>query len=156
MVKIKYLKLLFSLAICQLTGIIGSFFTITSLSNWYLTLNKPSFNPPNWIFGPVWTILYLLMGISLYLIWKNYNKISRTAIILFSIQLTLNLLWTILFFGLKNVLFAFIEIIILWIFILLTIITFYKQSKTAAFLLIPYIVWVSFAAILNFSILYLN
>ncbi|MBT4824782.1 tryptophan-rich sensory protein [Candidatus Woesearchaeota archaeon] len=156
MVKINYFKLILSIVICQLAGIIGSFFTVSSVSTWFLTLNKPFFNPPSWLFGPVWITLYLLMGISLYLIWNSYNKSSRLAISFFSIQLVLNSLWSILFFGLKNPLLAFIEIIILWIFILLTIIFSHKKSKTSAYLLIPYILWVTFAAILNFSIFYLN
>lgn len=153
MIKINYWKLIASIIICQLIGIIGSFFTISSVSTWYLTLNKPSFNPPGWIFGSVWTILYLLMGISLYLIW---NKKSKTAIIFFVIQLFLNLSWSILFFGLKSPLLAFIEIILLWLAILLTIIITYKISKPAAYLLIPYILWVSFAIILNLFIVILN
>jgi translocator protein len=156
MVKINYFKLITSIIICQLAGIIGSFFTVSSVSTWYLTLNKPFFNPPSWVFGPVWITLYFLMGISLYLIWNNYNKDSKLAVTFFSIQLVLNSLWSILFFGLRNPLLAFIEIIVLWAFILLTIIYFYKKSKTAAYLLIPYILWVSFAAILNFAIYYLN
>lgn len=156
MAKINYLRLISSIVICQLAGIIGSFFTVSSVSTWYLTLNKPFFNPPSWLFGPVWITLYLLMGISLYLIWNNYSKDMKLPLIFFGIQLGLNSLWSIIFFGLQNPLFAFIEIIILWVFIFLSIIGFYKKSKTAAYLLIPYILWVSFAAILNFSIFYLN
>jgi benzodiazapine receptor len=119
-------------------------------------LNKPFFNPPHWLFGPVWITLYLLMGISLYLIWNNDGKDSKSALIVFSIQLGLNTLWSLLFFGLKNPLLAFIEIILLWLFIVLTILFFYQKSKTASFLLIPYLLWVSFASVLNFSIFYLN
>ena len=156
MVKINYIKLISSILICQLAGIIGSFFTASSVSTWYTTINKPFFNPPSWIFGPVWITLYLLMGISLYLIWNNYSKDMKMPLIFFGIQLGLNSLWSIIFFGLQNPLFAFIEIIILWTFILLSIIGFYKKSKTAAYFLVPYILWVSFAAILNFSIYYLN
>ena len=148
------IKLIISLVICQLAGVIGSFFNINSIPTWYATLNKPSFNPPNWVFGPVWTTLFLLMGISLYLVWtKGFTK---QALIFFSIQLFLNILWSALFFGLRSPLSALIEIIILWAFILLTIISFYKISKIAGILLIPYILWVSFAAVLNFSIYLLN
>lgn len=156
MAKINYFKLIASIIICQLAGIIGSFFTVSSVSTWYTTINKPFFNPPSFVFGPVWITLYLLMGISLYLIWNNYSKDMKLPLIFFGIQLGLNSLWSILFFGLQNPLFAFIEIIILWAFILLSIIGFYKKSKPAAYLLVPYILWVSFAAILNFSIFYLN
>ncbi|MBU1111881.1 MAG: TspO/MBR family protein [archaeon] len=158
MIKINYWKLIISLVVCQLAGVIGSFFTVSSVSTWYLTLTKPSFNPPSWVFGPVWITLFFLMGISLYLVWNSYDKKKDTKIALsfFSAQLVLNSLWSIFFFGLRNPLLAFIEIIILWISILLTTIYFYKKSKTAAYLLIPYLCWVTFAALLNFIIFYLN
>lgn len=156
--KINYFKLTASIIISLLAGFIGSFFTSSSIQSWYTTINKPFFNPPNFVFGPVWTILFILMGISLYIIWttKSNSKQKKIAIYLFGIQLVLNTLWSIIFFGLQNPLFAFIEIVILWVAILLTIINFKKISKTAAYLLIPYILWVSFAAVLNFSIYYLN
>ena len=144
-------KLIIALVVCQLAGLIGSLFNMNSIPTWYTTINKPFFNPPNWVFAPVWTTLFVLMGISLYLIWKN-----KLAVRFFIIQLILNILWSALFFGLRSPLLAFIEIIVLWIFILLTIIYSYKTSKTAAYLLIPYIAWVTFAAILNFSIVLLN
>ena len=153
---VNYFKLIFSIVICQLAGIIGSFFTVSSVSTWYVTLNKPFFNPPSWLFGPVWITLYFLMGISLYLIWNNDDKDTKSAQIVFFIQLGLNTLWSLLFFGLKSPLLAFIEIIILWLFIVLTIFFFYQKSKTASYLLIPYLLWVSFASVLNFSIFYLN
>jgi translocator protein len=151
-------KLLVSIFICQLAGIIGAVFTFSSIPTWYSTLNKPSFNPPNWIFGPVWTLLFLLMGISLYLIWnRGFNNQSvKIAVIIFAIQLALNIIWSLLFFGLRYPLFAFIEIIMLWLAILITIIKFYNINVTAALLLIPYLLWVSFAAILNYSIYILN
>lgn len=158
MSKINYFKLITSILVCQLAGFIGSLFTISSVSTWYITLNKPFFNPPSWLFGPVWITLYLLMGISLYIVWNKgiKNEQSKIAVLIFGLQLVLNSLWSILFFGLQNSLFAFIEIIILWIAILLTIKYFYEISKTASYLLVPYILWVAFAAILNFSIYYLN
>ena len=152
----KYLKLIISLIIPQLAGGIGSLFTSPSISTWYATIAKPSFNPPNWIFGPVWTTLFLLMGISLFIVWNEKSKLKKKAITVFGIQLGLNTLWSILFFGLHSPLTAFIEIIFLWAAILLTIIYFYKISKPAAYLLIPYILWVSFAAVLNISIVFLN
>ncbi len=158
MIKINYWKLAASILICQAVGIIGSFFTVSSVNTWYLGLTKPVFNPPNWIFSPVWITLFFLMGISLYIIWEKGIKTrqSKTALLIFSIQLALNALWSILFFGLKLPLYAFIEIIFLWAVILLSIIFFYRISKTAAYLLIPYILWVSFAAVLNYFIVYLN
>ncbi|MBU0758165.1 MAG: tryptophan-rich sensory protein [Nanoarchaeota archaeon] len=158
MFKNKYVKLIASIVITQLAGILGSFFTITSISSWYSALNKPWFNPPNWIFGPVWTALYLMMGISLFLVWNKgvRTKIQKRAVFIFGVQLGLNSLWSILFFGIRSPLFAFIEIIFLWIAIVMTIGYFIRISKAAAYLLIPYILWVSFAAALNLSILMLN
>ncbi|MEO0086954.1 MAG: TspO/MBR family protein [candidate division WOR-3 bacterium] len=154
----KILKLLLSILICQVAGILGSIFTTPSIPTWYLQLNKPPFTPPNWLFAPAWTTLFLLMGISLYLVWNQgwENKQVKKAILIFAIQLILNILWSFIFFTLKSLLFAFIEIIILWIAILLTIINFQKVSKSSAYLLLPYLFWVSFASVLNFSLLTLN
>jgi len=152
---INKLKLIIALVICQLAGLIGSLFNRASLEKWYPFLNKPSFNPPNWVFMPVWITLFVLMGISFYLIWSK-RYINKKAYNWFIIQLILNVLWSAFFFGLRNPLLAFFEIIVLWIFILLTIIEFYRVDKVAGYLLIPYIVWVSFAAILNLSIVILN
>lgn len=151
-------KLLFSIVICQLAGIIGSFFTVHSVSTWYTGIIKPAFTPPNWVFGPVWTALFALMGISLYLVWIKgiKTKKAKIALALFGIQVFLNVLWSMLFFGLRLPFYAFIEIIILWIFILLAIIWFYNISKAASYLLIPYLIWVSFAAVLNLAIVLLN
>lgn len=150
--------LLFSVFICQLAGVVGSFFTVRAIPTWYAALNKPSFNPPNWLFAPVWTILYAMMGISLYLVIKiGYEKKEvRIALMIFGIQLILNALWSILFFGIRSPLFAFVEIIILWLAILMTIIRFYPLSSLAAILLIPYLLWVSFASVLNYFIWSLN
>lgn len=152
------LKLIASIIICQLAGFIGSLFTSPAIPTWYETLRKPSFNPPNWLFSPVWITLFLLMGISLFLVWKKGMKerIVKVGLSLFAIQLMLNILWSILFFGLKSPLLAFIEIIILWFAILLTILKFFKISKPAGLLLLPYILWVSFAAFLNFFLWNLN
>lgn len=153
-----YLKFIFSILFVQAIGIAGSFFTFTSISDWYPALNKPGFTPPNWIFGPVWTILYLLMGISLFLVWKKgiKNEKVSSALTLFFIQLALNFLWSVIFFGLKMPGLAFFEIVILWIAILIVILKFLKLNKTAAYLLIPYFVWVSFASVLNLFIFLLN
>lgn len=148
------LKLIVSIAICEGVGIAGSFFTTPAIPTWYRTLEKPAFSPPSWVFAPVWTTLFLLMGISLYLIWdskKSQHKQKMEIIAVFCIQLVLNLYWSILFFGLKNVGAAFINIIILWISILATIIVFSLISKKAAYLLIPYLLWVSFASYLNWG-----
>ncbi len=151
------IKLIASIIVCQLTGIIGAIFTTPSISGWYAGLNKPFFNPPNWLFGPVWTLLYLLMGISLYLVWKQKGGAEiRTALIFFTIQLGLNTLWSIIFFGMRLPSVAFIEILILLVFIVLTIIKFFPLSKVSAYLLIPYLLWVSFASLLNFYIVKLN
>ncbi len=154
----KTLKLIISVLICQGVGVIGALFTSPAISTWYSMIQKPSFNPPNWIFAPVWTLLFLLMGISLYLVWNkglNYKRV-KVAIFIFFFQLILNTLWSILFFALQSPLLALIEIIILWLAILMTIIIFYRISKVAAYLLLPYILWVSFASVLNFSILIIN
>jgi benzodiazapine receptor len=152
------IKLAVSILICLAAGSVGSIFTTPSIPNWYASLQKPSFNPPNWVFGPVWTTLFVLMGISLYIVWSRglQNKKIRKAIFVFGLQLLLNILWSILFFGLKSPLLAFLEIIILWFAISITIIQFFKISKGAGLLLLPYILWVSFASILNFFIVKLN
>lgn len=151
-------KLLFSLFITQAAGWVGSIFTMPKIDNWYETLNKPFFQPPNWLFGPVWTILFLLMGISLYLIWTGiwHHKLKEEAMLIFVAQLVLNVFWSITFFGFQNIALAFLEILVLWTSILFTILYFAKLNKTAAYLLVPYIFWVSFASVLNFAIWYLN
>jgi tryptophan-rich sensory protein len=156
--KVNVFRLLASVMVCQLAGVIGSIFTASSLEGWYFLLEKPIFNPPSWVFFPVWTILYTLMGISLYLVWKQGIKERevKTGVFLFGLQLGLNTLWSLLFFGLKSPYYAFLEILILWAAILLTIIQFWKISKSASLLLIPYILWVSFAALLNYQIWVLN
>lgn len=152
------IKLIISIAVCELAGIIGSVFTFPAIESWYRSIIKPSFSPPNWIFGPVWTTLFVLMGIALFLVWKKgfSTRESKIALGFFIIQLILNTLWSIIFFGLRNPGLAFIELIILWLAILATIITFAKISKPAAWLLIPYILWVSFAGFLNYTIWMLN
>ena len=151
------IKLIASIIICQLAGIIGAIFTTPSISGWYAGLNKPFFKPPNWLFGPVWTLLYLLMGLSLYLVWNQKEGVGiKTALIFFAIQLGLNTLWPIIFFGMRLPSVAFIEITILLLFVVLTIIKFFPISKVSAYLLIPYLLWVSFASVLSFYIARLN
>ena len=152
------LKLTASILVCLLAGGLGTIFTIPSIPTWYASLNKPVFSPPNYLFGPVWTILYILMGISFFLIWKKgiKNKKVRNAIYVFGIQLALNTIWSPIFFGAKNLLLSLIVIIAMWIYIVKTIGVFSKISKVASYLLYPYLAWVSFASILNFSVWFLN
>lgn len=154
--KVDFKKLIFSIIACQMAGFIGSLFTAPAIPGWYVALQKPFFSPPNWLFAPVWIILYLLMSISLYLVWNSESKNKKSAIFVFSIQLILNSTWSIVFFGLKSPLAAFLVIIVLWLLILKTIIEFGKISKISQYLLIPYIAWVSFASILNLAIVILN
>ena len=154
----KIIKLLVAILACQIAGVVGSIFTAPSIPTWYATLKKPDFTPPNWVFAPVWTTLFVLMGVSAYLVWNKglENKNVKMALLIFSIQLALNMLWSFLFFELHFPLYAFFEIVVLWLAILLTVLNFFKITRTAGWLLIPYIIWVSFAAILNFSIVRLN
>jgi len=155
--RIQYFRLVASLIICQLAGFVGSLFTAPAIPGWYASLEKPSFNPPNWLFSPVWIFLFVLMGITLYILWQNMAKReARIALIFFFVQLGLNVLWSVLFFGLNSPVLAFVEIILLWIFILLTMIKASRVSRAAVFLLLPYILWVSFAAVLNFFLWRLN
>jgi translocator protein len=151
-------KFLISISGCLAIGFLGSLITTPAIGTWYKTLSKPFFNPPNWIFAPVWTALYILMGISFYLIWKKgiINKKNKSALYFFLIQLGLNFAWSFIFFYLQNPKLAFVEIIFLWTAILITILKFRKISKTAAYLLFPYIAWVSFASFLNLFVAILN
>jgi tryptophan-rich sensory protein len=155
---INTIKLVISVVVCLGAGFAGSFFTGPAIDDWYVNLVKPPFNPPNQIFAPVWTTLYILMAVSVFIIWRKGwgHKYVRSSLSLFVLQLFLNVLWSVLFFGLKTPGNAFIEIIGLWVVILLTIIRFRKLSITAAALLVPYILWVSFAGVLNYSIWALN
>lgn len=153
----KIVKLLISLGITFFAGAVGSFFTFPAISTWYATLNKPTFSPPNFLFGPVWTILYILMGVALFLVWSDNSKKKKLdAMLSYGFQIALNALWSIVFFGLKNPLLAVAVIIALWVMILLTIINFYKINKTAGLMLVPYILWVSFASLLNIFVAILN
>lgn len=150
-------KLLTSIAISFAAAAIGSLATIPNIPTWYATLEKPFFNPPNWVFGPVWSVLYLLMGISLYLVWVSRSKQpKRKAFALFGLQLFLNTLWSLTFFGLQVPWLAVGVILALLISIILTMREFNRHSRVAPFLLIPYVAWVSFATLLNISIAALN
>ena len=153
-----FLKLVIAIAVSEAAGVIGSVFTISAIPNWYAGLVKPALNPPNWVFGPVWTTLYALMGIAAFLVWRNgcERKDVRVALGVFGIQLFLNAIWSIIFFGLQSPGGALVEIVFLWLAIVWTIVVFYKISRPAAWLLVPYILWVSFASYLNYSIWVLN
>ena len=152
------LRLVISIVICLAAGAVGSIFTADAIPGWYATLNKPSFNPPNWLFGPVWTLLYIMMGVSLFLIWKEGtgNALVKPALSIFIAQLVLNLLWSVVFFGMQSISGGLVIIILLWIAIIFTITKFQKISTTAGILLIPYLLWVSFASVLNFFFYRLN
>ena len=154
----KVFKFLISILICQSAGIFGSLFTIEAIPDWYATLTKPTFAPPSWVFGPVWITLYFLMGISLYTVWESEYKpkTRKVFFIVFGIQLTLNALWSLLFFGLKSPLLGLVDIILLDMMVIVTIIYAKSISKFAAIFLIPYLAWIIIASILNFAILLLN
>ena len=153
-----YYRLIGSIVLCQAAGIIGGIFTAQSVTTWYAGLAKPAFSPPNWVFGPVWITLYLMMGVALYLVWQRTGsiKVSPLLFSVFFLQLVLNALWSFVFFGLHSPFWGFIEITVLWASIVTTIALFRKASLPAALLLVPYLLWVSFAAVLNFSIWRLN
>jgi len=147
-----------ALGICLFIGFLGSLATQTSIEGWYLQLNKPSFNPPNWIFGPVWSLLFVLMGIAAGIVWNKgfYHKWVQIALYHFGFQLLLNASWSLLFFGLKEPFWALVDIIVLFVVLLFTIRWFKIVNNIAAYLLVPYAIWVAFAAILNFEIWRLN
>ena len=150
-------KLIISLLLPLAIGAISGIFTARAIPTWYASLNQPSFNPPNWLFGPVWTTLYILMGISLFMIWTLApGKERNLALTVFAIQLVLNFGWSFFFFYFKAIGFALIEIVALWSSIVFTLILFYKIKPMATYLNIPYLLWVSFATILNAAYLKLN
>lgn len=174
-------KITISIIVCELAGIVGSIFTVSSVRDWYTALNKPGFIPPSWLFAPVWIILFLLMGISLYLVWsknfaikniltfskgKAWNPLSEklatgkwqkiNIILIFWLQLILNILWSVTFFNFRQPGLAFFELLMLWFAILYTIVNFYRISKPASYLLVVYIIWVTFAGFLNYSLWMLN
>jgi benzodiazapine receptor len=151
------IKLAVSIALPLGLGAIAGLFTAQAIPDWYATLNRPSFNPPNWLFGPVWTTLYLLLGISFFLIWKtDPDKERKLAILVYLVQLALNFGWSFLFFYFKTIGFALVEIVLLWISIVMMLILFYKIRPVAAYLNIPYVLWVTFATILNAAYYFLN
>lgn len=156
--KFQFVPFVICLVIPLAIGALGSLLTMESVKTWYTTLNKPSFNPPNEIFAPVWSTLYILMGISSYLVWKERKSFTgyNWAVGLYFSQLILNLMWSFLFFYQHQIGLALVEIIILLIAIISTAVVFYKVNKTAGLLFIPYILWVSFASYLTYSIFILN
>jgi tryptophan-rich sensory protein len=157
MTKTLTLKFLISILLPLSLGAIAGMFTSQSVPEWYATLNRPSFNPPNWIFGPVWTTLYILMGTSFFLIWKQEaSKVRNRAILIFLLQLILNFAWSFIFFYFKMIGLALVEIILLWISIVMMLIVFYKIKPIASYINIPYLLWVSFATVLNASYYILN
>jgi len=155
--KTRVIKLLVSIILPLSLGAIAGMFTSQSVPEWYATLNKPSFNPPNWVFGPVWTILYILMGISLFLVWKqDISKDRNRAIFVFLIQLLLNFGWSFIFFYFHQIGLALVEIILLWLNIVIMLVLFYRIKPMAAYINIPYLLWVTFATLLNASFYFLN
>ena len=155
----KYLKIIYCVAICLAVGYLSSKVTQSSINTWYPEIKKPSFNPPNWVFAPVWTMLFILMGIAAGMVWnklESNKELVKKGLLFFTAQLLLNALWSYLFFGLNNILLAFIEIILLWLIIYETYLVFKQIDKRASYLLIPYLSWVGFATILTGTIYWLN
>ena len=144
--------------LCELIGSVGSFFTVPAIPTWYASLKKPTLTPPGWVFAPVWFALYVLMGFSLYIVWAkgSQNPNVRLAIAAFGAQLILNLLWSVAFFGVRSVLFGLVTILCLLAALVATVLILGRISRTAQILLLPYLVWVAFATILNFEIALLN
>lgn len=149
------LPLVLFLGVCLLVGYLGSLWTLDSVQTWYPLLNKPAWNPPAWVFGPVWTALYLMMGTAAWMVWKETGLFSR-ALGLFFVQLGLNLAWSWIFFGLQQPGFAFAEIVLLWVAIVFTTRLFFAVSRPAGTLLVPYVLWTTFAMGLNWMIYQLN
>jgi translocator protein len=157
MKKYNIIKLVVSLILPLGIGAIAGIFTAKAIPEWYESLNRPSFSPPNWVFGPVWTALYILLGISLFLIWKlDSGKERNLAIFVFLLQLLLNFGWSFIFFYFKMIGFAMFEIILLWMSIVMMLVLFYKIKPMAAYINIPYFLWVTFATILNSAYYFLN
>ena len=152
------IKLITALVACQGAGVIGAIFTTPAIPSWYASLKKPTFTPPNSVFGPVWVTLYLLMGVAVFLVWREglSQESVTAAFIVFWVQLVLNILWSVVFFGLKSLLGGMVVILLLWVAILVSIIMFFGVSPIAGGLLIPYIIWVSIAANLNAQVWILN
>ena len=151
------LRAIISIGVCLVVGAVSGLFTADAIPTWFTTIQKPSWNPPNWLFGPVWTTLYVLMGIAFFLVWRSPNSADKSrAMLIFALQLVLNFFWSFIFFKQQNISGAFIEILFMLAAIVVTIVLFSKVNRTAAWLLAPYLAWVSFASFLNFTIWQLN
>jgi benzodiazapine receptor len=150
----KVFRLIIFVLGCEAAGFIGSFATTPAIPTWYAGLVKPAFNPPNWIFAPVWSLLYLLMGVALWLVWEKRGW--GAPVVGFIIQLALNIAWSFIFFGMHLPLWAFAEIIVLWLLILICTVQFWRRAPVAGILMLPYLGWVSFAAVLNYALYSLN
>jgi tryptophan-rich sensory protein len=143
--------------LCLAVGGVASIFNVRAIPTWYATLVKPPLNPPNWVFAPVWTMLYVLMALAAWMAWKTRpSQCRRSGLRVFGVQLFFNFLWSWIFFSRHQIAVAFADIVGLWVAILITILIFRKMSHTAAWLLTPYLAWVTFAAYLNFAIWRLN
>jgi tryptophan-rich sensory protein len=154
-----YLRILLCVVVCLAVGYLSSITTQSSIKTWYPLIKKPVFNPPNWVFAPVWTMLFILMGIAAGRVWNQLEtnkELVKKGLLFFAVQLALNALWSYLFFGLNNILLALVEIILLWLVIFETYLIFKKIDQKASYLLLPYLVWVGFATILTGSIYWLN
>jgi len=153
----KFLKILVAVSLPLLVGSIAGLATSPNIKSWYAYLQKPVFSPPNWIFGPMWSLLYILMGVGLYMIWESEKSdLRRRALIVFFVQLAFNFAWSFIFFEFRLIGVAFIEILLVWISVAAMIYTFYPVNKKAALLQIPYILWVTFASLLNGAVWALN
>lgn len=152
------LRLIFCVFLCQLAGVVGSLFTVSAVPTWYAALAKPSFIPPNWLFGPAWITLYTFMGIALFIVWERRRDslLFRLALAVFATQLILNAWWSVIFFGLQSPFWALVEIVFLWLAILSSLVLFWRISPWAGLLLVPYLFWTSLAAWLNFAVWRLN
>jgi benzodiazapine receptor len=153
---VRILRFVAAVLLCLSVGFAGSFFTRPAIPGWYASLNKPAFTPPGWLFGPVWTLLYVMMGVSLALVWDGRTEKKGPPLALFLLQLGANLLWSVLFFGLRSPLAAFVAIVVLWVLITATAASFWKRSRAASLLFVPYLAWVTFAAALNLGVVVLN
>ncbi|MGB7969579.1 MAG: TspO/MBR family protein [Methanobacterium sp.] len=151
-------KLIVSILVVFLAGAVGTVYTLKQITTWYVSLIKPSWTPPNWAFGPIWSTLYVLMGISLFLVWREglERKDVKIAILVFAVQLVINVLWSLVFFASHNIIGGLVMVIVLWISVLITILVFYRISKPAALILIPYLIWVTIAGYLNYTVFLLN
>lgn len=158
MTKANVIALIIAIGVSEAAGLIGMLFTADTVTTWYPALTQPVLTPPNWLFGPVWVILYALMGVAAFLVWRAgiHSHTVRIALLAFGVQLILNAAWSVLFFGLQSPGLALIEIVLLWCAIVWTLFAFARVSRTAAYLLLPYLLWTSFAVYLNAGIWLLN